>query len=57
MVAAASSSIKYPWFQLHLIGDVENLVGVVCFSKIFSGWGSSDHLGVSSSVIPSSLSL
>ena len=37
MVMASSLSIMSPQFQSHLGGDVENLVGVVCFSRAFSG--------------------
>ena len=37
MVTASSLSIRSPRFQSHLGGDVEKLVGVVCFSRAFSG--------------------
>ena len=39
MVTASSLSIMSSQFQSHLGGDVEKLVGVVCFSKTFSGGG------------------
>jgi hypothetical protein len=39
VVAAASSSIKSFWLQLHLDDNVKKLMGVVWFSRISSGWG------------------
>ena len=39
MVTASSLSIMSSRFQSHLGGDVEKLVGVVCFSRAFSGGG------------------
>ena len=39
MVAATPLSLKSPWLQSHLGGDVEKLVEVVWFSRTSSGGG------------------
>ena len=39
MVTASSISIMSPQFRSHLGGDVEKLMGVVCFSRAFSSGG------------------
>jgi hypothetical protein len=50
-MAVVSSLIKSPRLQPHLNSDIEELVGMVWFSRTSSGWGSSDRYGASSAVI------